>query len=98
MTNCPGGCTGVTPHPVALYSQVSNPAALALLKQQLREALAAVEARESAVHQAMRPTSATEIEILQSHLEAALEDLRGMSSELEGQKTEGYQEPESRET
>jgi hypothetical protein len=89
MTRCPGGCTGGTPHPTDLYEQVSNPAALALLKQQLQETLAAVEARERVVHEAMQPRSATEVEILRVHLEAALEELRGRAADIRGQQTTG---------
>lgn len=82
MTTCPGGCTGGTPHPTDWYEQVTNPVTLSLLKQQLRETLAAVEAREKVVHDAMRPTSAAELQILQANLEAALEEVRGMVQAL----------------
>jgi hypothetical protein len=94
-----GGCTGCSDcsqcstgtREVDLGSLVTNPAnpaQLAVLKQQLREALAAVEAREQVVYEAMRPTSVTEIEILQSHLEAALEELRRSAAELQSDQEE----------
>jgi hypothetical protein len=70
----------------------ATPAALAALKQQLREALAAVEAREKVVHQSMRPTSAAEISILQSHLTAALEELRESAAALQSYESEGSPE------
>ena len=44
-------CTLVTPGGLwERYAEVSNPAQLALLKQQLRETLAAIEAREKVVN------------------------------------------------
>jgi hypothetical protein len=64
----------------------ATPAGLAALKQQLREALASVEAREKVVHESMRPTSAAEISILQTHLTAALEDLKTTAASIQGQK------------
>jgi len=69
---------------------VVNPAQLAALKQQLRETLAAVEAREKVVHNAMRPTSATEVEILQAHLVAALDELKRTAEELRSKEGEAY--------
>jgi hypothetical protein len=82
-TGCTG-CTGNTnqtkapacPGDFDLYAQVSNPGQLALLKQQLREALAAVEAREKVVLESLKPQSSAEVELLQAHLTAALEELK----------------------
>jgi hypothetical protein len=82
MTTCPGGCTGGTPHPADWWAQVVNPITLSALKQQLRETLAAVEAREAVIHESMRPSSATELQMLQTHLESALEEVRGMAKKL----------------
>ncbi len=81
MTTCPGGCTGGTPRPNDWYSQITNPITLALLKQQLRETLAAVEAREKVIHDSMRPTSPAEFQVLETQLEAALEEVRRMSQQ-----------------
>lgn len=64
----------------------AGPSALATLKQQLREALAAVEAREKVVHQAMRPSSAAEVDILKSHLSAAIEELNSTGQQLQSGK------------
>jgi hypothetical protein len=62
---------------------INPPVALAALKQQLKETLAAVEAREKAIHESMRPTSAAEISVLQSHLAAALEELKAKGAALQ---------------
>ncbi|WP_429289859.1 hypothetical protein [Paraburkholderia sp. CI3] len=92
MTNCPGGCTGITPHPqLTLYEEVIDPSGLANLKQQLREALSVVEAREQNLYESMRPKSLAEVKILQAHLKAALEDLEQTAQAL-AQKQEGKQE------
>jgi hypothetical protein len=48
---------------------------LVALKQQLREKLAAVEARENLVMENLRPKSAAEIEALKHSLQAALDEL-----------------------
>jgi len=66
----------------------ATPASLAVLKHQLREALAATEAREKVMQEALRPTSPAEIAVLQSHLTAALEELKGSAAALEGSRTE----------
>lgn len=58
------------------FAEISNPAQLAALKQQLREQLAGVEAREKVVLESMQPRSSVEFDILQSHLTAALQDLK----------------------
>jgi hypothetical protein len=49
---------------------------MAQLKQQLREQLAAVEAREKIVLESMRPTTAAEIDLVQRYLQAALDELK----------------------
>jgi hypothetical protein len=87
-TGISGGCGAVgTRNPLdfreALILPV-GPAVLATLKQQLREALAMVEAREAVVHRSMQPKSAAEIEVLQTHLTAALESLQEQAAKLRG--------------
>src|SRR6476469_7393823 len=57
------------------WDSIFDPMDLAQLKQQLREVLAVVEAREKLVHESMRPTSATEIDTLRTQLRAALKEL-----------------------
>ena len=53
-----------------------SPFVLSLLKHQLREALSVVEAKERAVAESLRPTTAADIEALQTHLTAALKELQ----------------------
>lgn len=89
MTTCPGGCTGVTPHPrMTLYEEIINPVALANIKEQLREALSLVEAREQILHESMRPKSLAEVELLQAQLQAAQEDLKETARELAQKREE----------
>ena len=89
-STAPGPCGRGSGGPMENYlDYVINPASpmvLAALKQQLRETLAAVEAREKVVLQSMRPTSAAEISMLQSHLTAALDELRENATTLENKE------------
>jgi hypothetical protein len=64
----------------------AGPAALATLKLQLRETLAAVEAREKAMHESMRPSSAAEVDILRAHLSAAIDELKVTAQRLQPAK------------
>lgn len=64
---------------IELYTPLINPVSperLANLKDQLREVLAMVEAREKVVLDSLRPKTAAEIELLQTHFTAALEELK----------------------
>jgi hypothetical protein len=82
-------CTLTTPGGIDRYTQVSNPADLAILKHQLREFLAMIEAREKVVHEAMRPKSVSEMEMLQAHLNNALETLRTSGGGQEARERKG---------
>ncbi|KLK89919.1 hypothetical protein AA309_28680 [Microvirga vignae] len=74
-TDC-SSCTANTRVWDILEQATINPAVLSTMKQQLKELLAAVEAKEKVVHEAMRPSSAAEVEILQSYLAGAIEELK----------------------
>ncbi len=83
-TPCTGGCspcsdcskcTTTTPGE-SWWNDIVDPERLAALKAQLTMQLAMVEAREKVVHESLRPKSAAEIQMLESHLTAALEALR----------------------
>ncbi|MEX3972037.1 hypothetical protein [Paraburkholderia caribensis] len=67
------------------FTPVINPAspqALAALKNQLREVLAAVEAKEKVLHESMQPQTVHEAEVLQGYLTAALEELKERTQKL----------------
>jgi hypothetical protein len=84
-SHCSGACTNPCASAGACgsqtkgfdwVSQVFDPPYLADLKQQLKDALVLVEAREKAVLESMRPQSAAEVELLRAHLTEALEELK----------------------
>lgn len=82
---CPGCSESGSKDIEDLLSPIINPAspqALAVLKTQLRQVLASVEAKEQVLHDSLRPKSMQEVELLQGHLTAALEELRERSREL----------------
>lgn len=90
---CGRGSGGPIERFIDLVVNPASPLALATLKQQLRESLAAVEAREKVLHQSMRPTSAAEISILQTHLTAALEELKENAASLHNCETKAGPQP-----
>ncbi len=55
---------------------------LTILKEQLRTALAEVEAREKAAEEASRPRTREEAEDLEEKLKGALEEVRGWKKTL----------------
>jgi hypothetical protein len=61
---------------------VSDPAALAELRQQLQQALAEIDLRERALAEAMKPQTLAEVEELERKLTDALEDLQARKAEL----------------
>jgi len=89
-TSCTG-CTTYTPGGLRwgggwwwTVQAQADPAHLAMLKQQLRSALAAVEAQEQAALEAMRPKTAEDVERLRTQLTAALEELTKKAEDLKG--------------
>lgn len=82
---CPGCSETVSKGIEDLLTLIVNPASpqsLAMLKEQLRQALAAVEAKERVLHESLRPKTLEEVELLRGHLTAAIEELRERSQEL----------------
>ena len=80
-TNVP---SGLTP-PLAR----SRPQELAAVKEQLRRALAEVEAREKATAERMQPQTVEEVEQLEEKLTEALDELRQRKKELKSKEGGG---------
>lgn len=81
-TSCSSESKGVAD----FFTPVINPAspqALAALKSQLQEVLAAVEAKQKVQLESMRPQTAQEVEFLQRYMTAALEELQEAARDLE---------------
>jgi ABC-type Zn uptake system ZnuABC Zn-binding protein ZnuA len=66
----------------------SDPEQLAALKQQLKQALAEVEKQEQAVNEALRPHTVAEVDELQQKFQGALEELKGLRTELSKKEKE----------
>jgi hypothetical protein len=62
--------------------QVANPQNLAVLKAQLRQSLAQVEAQEQAMAESMKPQTVEEADMLEQKLTEALDELRQHKEEL----------------
>jgi hypothetical protein len=93
-----GNCSGLTDRCIGcsegpsrdltgdMLTPLINPASpqeLARLKNQLSEALAAVEAKEKSLITAMQPQTMQEVEILQQYLSGAIDYLRSRREEME---------------
>jgi hypothetical protein len=97
-TPCSGGCSPCsdcskcstsTPGDILDWiSHVYDPVVLSQLKEQLKVTLASVEAREKAAREALRPTTQPEIDVLRTHLTAALDELKKMPVEHSAQGSE----------
>ena len=93
VMSCPGGsikcpavsCPGGSRFELDRDDITVNPAeGLAVLKQQLQEALVEVEAQESALEAASKPKSVEEIDELKKQLLAAVEELDEQRAAFEG--------------
>lgn len=93
VMSCPGGsikcpavsCAGGSRFELDRDDITVNPAeGLAVLKQQLQEALVEVEAQESALEAASKPKSVEEIDELKKQLLAAVEELDEQRAAFEG--------------
>jgi hypothetical protein len=71
-----GACASLSTKDLDWISHVFDPPYLAQIKQQLKDTIALVEAREKSVLDAMRPQSQQEVELLRAHLSEALEELK----------------------
>jgi hypothetical protein len=78
-------------HPaVTRFGGFGQPEDLAVLKAQLRQALAQVEAQERVQSEMMRPQTLDEASALEEKLEAALEEVQARKEELqEGAEDQG---------
>lgn len=87
---CPGG-TEICPGG-SVIDDVPRPAPstedLAALKEELRQALAEVEAQERVMEESMRPQTLEEADELERKLNAALDDLRAQKEELRRRDSE----------
>jgi hypothetical protein len=87
--NCVGSACGGSETPVFQGGGEVGPETLAALKEQLRQALAQVEAQERAVEESLRPQSVAEVEQLEQKMKAALEELRVRKEELQKKASGG---------
>jgi len=96
---CTGGVTPLGPGCHPAVSRITkdhvvlprgSPEELAILRDELRQALAQVEAQERVQSEAMRPQTLDEATALEEKLEGALEEVRARKEELrEGAEDQG---------
>jgi len=78
---CSSGCTNFT-HGVRGQVQIARPEDLAILKEELRQALLDIEAKERDIEEAMRPKTLSEVEELEEKLTAALVEVKAQKAKL----------------
>jgi hypothetical protein len=81
--------TGLFCKPVNEPDTVSDPVVLTTLKEQLQEALKAVEAGEDVINERMRIETPEEAVELEKYLTTALEEVRSQKQALQNKPDEG---------
>jgi hypothetical protein len=76
------GATPIYTQGRSCFCQIAHPEDLAILKEQLKQALSDIETRERDIQEAMRPKTLSEVEALEERLTAALAEIKVQKTKL----------------